>query len=59
MSNHKLVTRSSFVNYCTNARKIAYENVLQYVNDFEGHSRSSEMARFDRPYITSLPVTGL
>ena len=29
---------------------------FQYVNDLEGHSRSSELPQFDRQYITSDPI---
>jgi len=42
---------SNLVNCCTTVQKLIWKG-LQQVNDLEGHSRSSEMAQFDRPNIT-------
>jgi len=44
----------NLVNCCTTVWRNAFENTcIRWLTDLKGHSRSSEMALFDRPYMTS------
>jgi len=43
----------NLVKCCTSVEKIAFEKACNRLHDLQGHSESSEMARFNRAHITS------